>query len=29
MRILERFSTWPFTLYRVVLGAVLLWVSFH
>jgi undecaprenyl-diphosphatase len=29
MRILERFTTWPFTLYRIVLGAVLLWVSFH
>jgi undecaprenyl-diphosphatase len=29
MQILERFSPWPFTLYRVVLGAVLLWVSFH
>jgi undecaprenyl-diphosphatase len=29
MRILERFSTWPFILYRVLLGAVVLWVSFR
>lgn len=29
MRILERFSTWPFILYRIVLGAVVLWVAFH
>ena len=29
MRILERFSTWPFILYRILLGVVVLWVSFH
>ncbi|CAM5767877.1 undecaprenyl-diphosphatase [Labrys miyagiensis] len=29
MRILERFSTWPFTLYRILLGAVVLWISFR
>jgi undecaprenyl-diphosphatase len=29
MRILERFSTWPFTIYRILLGIVVLWVSFH
>jgi undecaprenyl-diphosphatase len=28
MRILERFSTWPFILYRILLGAIVLWVSF-
>jgi len=27
MRILERFSTWPFIAYRILLGAVVLWVS--
>ncbi|MGO4339105.1 undecaprenyl-diphosphate phosphatase [Labrys sp. KB_33_2] len=29
MRILERFSTWPFTIYRILLGAVVLWVAYH
>ncbi|WP_448952696.1 undecaprenyl-diphosphate phosphatase [Labrys neptuniae] len=29
MRILERFSTWPFILYRILLGAVVLWVAYH
>jgi undecaprenyl-diphosphatase len=29
MRILERFSTWPFILYRILLGVVVLWVSFR
>jgi undecaprenyl-diphosphatase len=24
MRFLERFSTWPFVIYRIVLGAVIL-----
>src|SRR5579871_3282843 len=27
MRILERFSAWPFVIYRIVLGAVLIWAS--
>jgi undecaprenyl-diphosphatase len=27
MRILERFSAWPFVIYRVVLGAVLIWAA--
>lgn len=27
MRILERFATWPFAVYRIVLGAVLLFMS--
>ncbi len=25
MRILERFSTWPFVIYRVVIGLVILY----
>ncbi|MFT4134022.1 undecaprenyl-diphosphate phosphatase [Labrys sp. (in: a-proteobacteria)] len=29
MRILERFSTWPFIIYRIVLGAIVLWVAYH
>jgi undecaprenyl-diphosphatase len=29
MRILERFSTWPFIVYRILLGVVVLWVSFR
>ncbi|QND55113.1 undecaprenyl-diphosphate phosphatase (plasmid) [Phyllobacterium sp. 628] len=28
MRILERFSTWPFIIYRIALGIVILWISF-
>ncbi|MDH6234938.1 undecaprenyl-diphosphatase [Mesorhizobium soli] len=28
MRILERFSAWPFIFYRVLLGAIVLWVAF-
>jgi undecaprenyl-diphosphatase len=27
MRILERFATWPFALYRIVLGAALIIMS--
>ena len=27
MRILERFSAWPFVVYRILLGAVLIWAS--
>ena len=29
MRVLERFSAWPFALYRALLGAVVLWVAFR
>ncbi|MDQ0395944.1 undecaprenyl-diphosphatase [Labrys monachus] len=28
MRILERYSTWPFIIYRILLGVAVLWVSF-
>lgn len=29
MRFLERFSTWPFVIYRAVLGVVVLGIAFH
>ena len=29
MRILERFSAWPFVIYRILLGVVLIWAAFN
>lgn len=29
MRVLERFSTWPFIIYRILLGVVVLWIAFR